>query len=117
MQNFQNKIFLNKSKLISTLCKIKREGKTIAAYGAPAKATTFLHYFGIGASVIDFVVDDSPLKIGRYMPGNHIPIVSSEELYKNKPDYVLILAWNFAKPIMEKLKENGYKGKCIVPFP
>lgn len=117
MQEFQSKITSNKATLISLFADIKNDGKTIAAYGAPAKATTLLHYFGIGADVIDFVVDDSPLKEGRYMPGNHIPIVSSKELYKRNPDYLIILAWNFAEPIMQKIKASGYKGKCIVPFP
>lgn len=117
MQKFQSKILKNKDTVVGILVAAKCEGKSIAAYGAPAKATTLLHYYGIGADIIDFVVDDSPLKVGKYMPGNHIPIVDSSELYKRNPDYLLILAWNFAEPIIKKIKENGYRGKCIVPFP
>jgi SAM-dependent methyltransferase len=87
----------------------------VAAYGAPAKATTFLHQFGIGRETIDFVVDDSPLKQGLHLPGKQIPILPTSALYERKPDYCLILAWNFAEQIMRNNKE--YKGKWIVPLP
>lgn len=117
MQDFHNKILANKRHLIGILTKHKEDGKTIVGYGAPAKATTLLHYFGIGSDIVDFIVDDSPLKVGRFMPGNHIPIVRSEELYRESPDVVLILAWNFAESIIKKLRDNGYKGQIIVPFP
>ena len=116
MQEFQEKIRQNKAQLLPLLINLKSEGKTVVGYGAPAKATTLLHYFGIGADLLDFIVDDSPLKEGRYMPGNHIPIVHSSRLYETNPDYVLILAWNFAEPIMKKLHDNGYRGKCILPL-
>lgn len=116
MQDFQNKIRRNKAGIISLFMQIKESGGSIAGYGAPAKATTLIHYFGI-ADMIDFVVDDSPLKQGRFIPGTHIPIVPSEILYKKKPDYLIVLAWNFAEPIMQKIKKGGYTGKCIVPFP
>jgi hypothetical protein len=115
MQEFLNKIRAERAALIVVLTGIKSEGKTIAGYGAPAKATTLLSFLGV-ADMIDFIVDDSPLKQGRFMPGSHIPIVASSELYKRNPDYVFILAWNFADPIIKKLKEGGYKGQCIVPF-
>lgn len=115
MQEFLDKIRQNRSIIITRLTQLKLEGKTIAGYGAPAKATTLLSYLGI-ADMIDFIVDDSPLKVGKYMPGNHIPILLSKELYKRNPDYLLILAWNFTEPIMKKVKYNGYNGKCIVPF-
>lgn len=117
MQEFQEKIRLNKLFLTNELLSLKKEGKTIVGYGAPAKATTLLHYFGIGPDILDFIVDDSLLKVGRYMPGSHIPIVFSGEIYKTNPDCVFILAWNFAQPIIKKLRDNGYTGKVIVPFP
>ena len=96
----------------------KAEGYNIAAFGAPAKATTLLYHFCIGEGIIDFIVDDSPLKQGLYSPGMHIPVLSSEAIYDKKPDYIIILAWNFAVPIMERHKafhKNG--GKFIVPLP
>ncbi|NQV83955.1 MAG: class I SAM-dependent methyltransferase [Rhodospirillales bacterium] len=97
---------------------IKADGKTIAGFGAPAKATTLMYHFGIGADEIDFIVDDSPLKQGLYSPGTHIPVVASGALYKRRPDYVLILAWNFASAIMDKhsaFLDGG--GRFIVPLP
>lgn len=116
MHEFQTKLIKGKGDLVDALTRYKEEGKSIVAYGAPAKATTLLHYYGIGTDIIDFVVDDSPLKVGKYMPGNHIPIVESAELFRKNPDYVLILAWNFGESIMKKLQDLGYKGKCILPF-
>lgn len=115
MQEFLNKIRKERAVLVSNLTTFKAQGKTIVGYGAPAKATTLLSFFGI-ADMIDFIAEDAPLKVGRFMPGSHIPIVPSEVIYKYKPDYVLILVWNFADDIMAKLQEGGYKGKCIVPF-
>lgn len=116
--DYANLVLNNKVKLVALLAGLKIKGKTIAAYGAPAKGNTLLNFFSIGAEILDFVVDDSPFKQGLYTPGKHIPVVSSKVLYEKKPDYLLILAWNFADSIMEMHKE--YKklgGKFIVPVP
>jgi SAM-dependent methyltransferase len=97
---------------------LKAEGKKIAAFGAPAKATTLMYHFGIGADIIDFIVDDSPLKQNLYSPGMHIPVLPSAALYEQNPDAVVILAWNFAESIMENhaaYMEAG--GTFIVPLP
>lgn len=115
MQTFLNKIRQERVVYLDTLSKIKAKGGIIAGYGAPAKATTLLYYLGV-SDMIDFIVDDSPLKVGKFMPGSHIPIVSQEELYKRKPDYVFILAWNFAESIIENIKQKGYNGLAIIPF-
>lgn len=107
-----------KNELTGLLRDFKRQGKRIAAFGAPAKATTLLYHFGFEPGIIDFIVDDSPLKQGLYSPGMHIPVVPSSELYARKPDYVVILAWNFAQPIIDKhaaFREQG--GRFIVPLP
>lgn len=117
-QDFAKKIYENKIKLLLLLQKIKSKDKKIAAYGAPAKGNTLLNFFGIGTETIDFVVDDSKYKQGLYTPGKHIPVVPLQYLYENKPDYVLILAWNFAESIMkmhEKYKNDG--GRFIIPVP
>ena len=116
MQEFKNKVLRDKARMVYLLYNAKADGLTIAGYGAPAKATTLLHYYGIGQDIIDFIVDDSPLKERRYMPGNHIPIVNPQEIYNENPDIVLIFAWNFAESIIQRLRDGGYKGKCIVPF-
>lgn len=115
---FAKKIEGNKIKLSKLLKKLKNENKIIAGYGAPAKATTLLYCFNIGKETIDFIADDSPFKQRLFTPGKHIPVVAPKELYSRKPDYLLVLAWNFADSIMkmhEKFKKEG--GKFIVPVP
>jgi len=116
--DYANLVLKNKVKLVVLLAELKMKGKTIAAYGAPAKGNTLLNYFGIGTEILDYVVDDSPWKQGLYTPGKRIPVVSSKTLYEKRPDYLLILAWNFADSIMKmhvKYKELG--GKFIIPVP
>ncbi|EKD87572.1 MAG: hypothetical protein ACD_36C00018G0001 [uncultured bacterium] len=115
---YADKVRINKTKLIALLTKLKHQGKSIAGYGAPAKGNTLLNYFGIGTDYINYIIDDSPYKQGLYSPGKHIPVVASAMLAKQKPDYLLLLAWNFAKPIMEKLQDYQHQGgKFIVPVP
>lgn len=100
------------------LTSLKRKGKSIAAYGAPTKAVTLLSHFGIGAESLDFVVEDNPMKHGRFLPVSHVPVVPTQELYEQRPDFLLILAWNFASPIMEmhqRYVDAG--GRFIVPMP
>ena len=107
-----------KSKFQSLIIKLKQDGNTIAAYGAPAKATTLLYHFGIDSSIIDFIVDDSTLKQGLYSPGKHIPILSPEAIYQKKPNYLIILAWNFTEEILKKhAKYKNEIGHFIVPLP
>lgn len=116
--DYANLVLDNKVKLITLLADLKTKGKTIAAYGAPAKGNTLLNYFSIGQEFLDFVVDDSLFKQGLYSPGKHIPVVPSKILYEEKPDYLLILAWNFAGPIMKMHKKyNELGGKFIIPVP
>lgn len=117
-QLFAKKIMENRIQLLKLLTKIKLQGKTIAGYGAPAKATTLMHYFKIGSEFIDYIVDDSPYKQNLYTPGMHIPVVSVKTLRNNPPDYLLILAWNFAEPIMKTHQWYKEKGnKFILPAP
>ena len=97
---------------------LKKAGKKIAAYGAPAKATTLMYHFGLTIDLVSYIIDDNPLKQGLYSPGLHIPVVSSSTLYTEKPDYLLILAWNFAESIVKKHESfllGG--GRFIVPLP
>ncbi len=116
--SYADKVYENKVKLLTLLGKIKRQGKTIAAYGAPAKGNTLLNFFSIGTETLDFVVDDSPFKQGLYTPGKHIPVVPSSEIYAKKPDYILILAWNFAESIMKMHeKYHAAGGRFIIPVP
>ena len=117
-RDFGARIETLKGELSTLLRDKKSQGRSIAAFGAPAKATTLMYHFGIGDDVIDFIVDDSPLKQGLYSPGMHIPVVPSSAIYDRKPDDIVILAWNFAAPIMEKHKSFLDSGGCfIVPLP
>jgi hypothetical protein len=107
----------------------KDAGKSIAIYGTPAKATTLMYALDIDESMIDFAVDDAPLKQGTYTPGKHIPVYSSSSILSSEaadptglietkiPDVLLVLAWNFSDSIIEKCKAMGYAGKFIVPLP
>eukprot|EP00854_Cymbomonas_tetramitiformis_P015608 gene15608-18503_t len=88
--------------LRALLLALKANGKTIAGYGAPAKATTLMYHFGFTSDNISYIVDDNPLKQGLYTPGLNIPVVSSSKLREDRPDYVIILAWNFADSVIEQ---------------
>src|SRR3989338_329577 len=111
---FAEKIEINKQKLRQLLKELKSSGKSIVGYGAPAKGNTLLNCFGIGPETLDYIVDDSAWKQGLYTPGTRIPVVGFEELGRNRPDYILILAWNFAGPIMKKC--SGFTN-FIIPVP
>lgn len=116
--NFSKQVSSRKKELNDFLFEIKSHKKTIAGFGAPAKATTLMYEFGLNNDILDFIVDDSPLKQDLYSPGLHIPIYSSSYINTFKPDYLLILAWNFADSIIKKNKkfqESG--GKFIIPLP
>ncbi len=104
--------------LKKTLTDLKAKKKTIAAYGAAAKGNILLNYCNITHKLIDFAVDSTPYKQGLYMPGTHIRIYPESEIMNRKPDYILILAWNFAREIMEKeRKYTSMGGKFIIPVP
>jgi C-methyltransferase C-terminal domain/Putative zinc binding domain/Methyltransferase domain len=107
-----------KRSLLELLIGLKREGKTIAGYGAPAKAVTLLNYCGVARDFIDFTVDRAPSKQGRYLPGVRIPICAPDEIFRAKPDYVLILPWNLKAEIKADMCSiNSWGARFIVPVP
>ncbi len=104
--------------LLLLLRNLKRSGKRIAAYGAPAKGNTLLNYCGITTDLVEYTVDKSPYKQNLYTPGTHLPVYHPDKLMQDMPDYILLLAWNFADEILEQQKAYSEKGgKFILPIP
>lgn len=116
--DFQPRVESIKYDLLSFLIAQKRAGKRVAAYGAAAKGNTLLNYCGVRRDLVEFVVDASPHKQGRFMPASHIPIVDETYIRSKKPDYVLILPWNIKQEILAQLSYIGeWGGECVVSIP
>jgi len=117
-QAFVKRVSKNKLDILEFLIRQKKEGKKIAAYGAAAKGNTFLNYCGIKNDLIDFVVDVSPIKQNKFLPGSHIPVVSEENLRKEKPDFVLIFPWNIKEEISTQISYiKDWGGKFVLAIP
>jgi len=116
--DFAEKVQAIRTELRRLLQALKEQGARIAAYGAAAKGSTMINYSGIGREFVDFVVDRNTHKQGLYMPGRHIPVLAPEALLEQAPDYVLLLAWNFADEILQQQKEYQQRGgRFIIPVP
>jgi hypothetical protein len=100
------------------LTDLRAQGRTVCGYGAPAKGNTLLNYCGITTDLVPWTVDRNPLKVGTLTPGTHLPVLPVETVLQRQPDYMLILAWNFADEIMRQQAEYRRRGgRCIIPIP
>jgi len=116
--NFQDKAMRVKVDLLCFLLEQKKNGKTVAGYGAAAKGNTLLNYCGVKNDLIEYVVDANPHKQDKYMPASHIPVVNEDHLKNNKPDYVIILPWNLKEEVIKQLSYiNVWGAKFVIPIP
>jgi 2-polyprenyl-3-methyl-5-hydroxy-6-metoxy-1,4-benzoquinol methylase len=117
-ESFALQVKETKWALVEFLLKAAREGKRVAGYGAPGKSATLLNYCGIGKDFIEYTVDRSPYKQGRFLPGSRIPIYHPDRIRETKPDYVIILPWNLKDEIKEQLQFiREWGGRFVVPIP
>ena len=117
-ESFARQVKETKLDLVDFLLTAAKQGKRVAGYGAPGKSATLIHYCGIGKDLIEYTVDRSPYKQGRFLPGSHIPIFHPDRIRQTKPNYVVILPWNLKDEIMEQLQFiREWGGLFVVPIP
>jgi hypothetical protein len=117
-ESFALQVKETKFALVDFLLNAAKQGKKVAGYGAPGKSATLLHYCGIGKDLIEYTVDRSPYKQGRFLPGSRIPIYHPDRIRETRPDYVVILPWNLKDEIVQQLQFiREWGGKFVVPIP
>ena len=117
-RSFGERVESLRHQLVGLLKSLKADGKRIAVYGASAKGSTLLNYFGIGSELLEYVVDRSTVKQGRYTPGTKLRICDPSKLVEDQPDYCLLLTWNFAEEVLaQQAQYRQQGGKFIVPIP
>lgn len=100
------------------LIKTKRLGKSIVGNSCPGRCSTLLNYYGVDSELLPYLAEQpTSLKLGMYLPGKHIPVVNNQKLIDDQPNYVILLAWHYAQPIMEQLKARGLKSDFVIPLP
>lgn len=117
-RRFGEQVKETKRKLLAFLLDAKRDGKSVVGYGAPAKGNTLLNFCGVRTDLLEFTVDRSPHKQGRFLPGTHIPILPPDAIVSRKPDFVLILPWNLRDEVIQQMScIRDWGGKFVVPIP
>jgi len=117
-KKFKKNVVDSKLNLYSILKKLKANKKKIYGVGAPSRGSTLINYVGLDENIIDCILEiEGSYKIGNYIPGKKIPILSEKKLYKDPPHYVILFSWHIASELKKNLKKRGYKGKFIIPLP
>lgn len=117
-RGFASDVLRIKCDLLTFLIGAAAEGKTVAGYGAPGKGNTLLNHCGVRSDLLEYTVDRSPHKQGRFLPGTHIPIYAPERLAETKPDYILVLPWNLREEISEQLSYvRSWGARLVFPIP
>ena len=115
---FRDQVVSSKLQLLALIKKIKDKKKSIYGVGAPSRATTLINYTGLTKEIVDCICEvNNSYKVGHYMPGTNIPVVSEKIIFKKKPEYLLLLSWHISKELINSLRKKGYKGKFLVPLP
>jgi hypothetical protein len=115
---FKDGVVMSKLELYATLLDIKKKGGRIYGISAPSRASTLINYVGIDDGILDCVLEiKGSHKIGKYMPGTLIPVLDETVLYKDQPEYALLLSWHIADELAPKIKAKGFKGDFIIPLP
>lgn len=115
---FADRVKKARLEFMEFLINTKKIGKSIVGNSSPARASTLLNYYGVDKELLQYIAEQpTSLKLNMYLPGKHIPIVNNQRLVDEQPDFVVILAWHYAKPIMEQLKARGLKSDFIIPLP
>ena len=117
-RKFAERVKKAKKDFVNFLLKVKNDGKTVVANSCPGRSVTLLNYYGVDTNLIPYIAEQpTSLKLGMFLPGKLIPVINNEILVKEQPDYVILLAWHYAEPIMEQLKMRGLKSNFIIPLP
>jgi hypothetical protein len=118
LRRFRSDVILSKLRLMSLLCDCKEKGANICGISAPSRASTLMSFVGIDDGIIDYVAEiKGSLKIGKYMPGTLVPVVEEARIFEDQPEYALLLSWHIADELIPKLRQQGYRGRFIVPLP
>ena len=117
-RKFAERVKKAKKDFVNFLLKVKNDGKTVVGNSCPGRSVTLLNYYGVDVDLIPYIAEQpTSLKLGMFLPGKFIPIINNEILIKEQPDYVILLAWHYAEPIMKQLKVRGLKSNFVIPLP
>jgi hypothetical protein len=114
-RRFEEAVRARRARLVDRVHDLTSRGKTIVGLGAPAKASTICNYCRLGPERVSYVTEVNPLRIGKFLPGVHIPIVDEERMFHDKPDAGILFAWNYHDEIVPKLRSRGFHGEVLLP--